>query len=158
MVSLFFKNCIVMTSNGVNGPRYGKEDLELFRIVVLERLDKAQKSFLDLLQSLGAGSNEAVSSVKDSKESSLNIASQSLASFAERQRFLIIALEKAIERINDGTYGICKLTGSLISRERLLKVPHTEYSIEAKIPIQPSFTKTVNNKRISNSKKSVAVS
>lgn len=145
----FIKTFTIMAAVSIIGPRYEREDLEMFRVVILKKLAKAENSFIDLLHSLGASSNEASPAQKDLKDSESSTEGQRNANLAERQRFLISALERAIERVNAGTYGICKLTGNLISKERLLKVPHTEYSIEAKMPTHPTFAKTVQNKRVS---------
>lgn len=137
-----------MTTSNIINMRYGKEDLDAFRAVILSKLEKAHESLLDLMQCLETGNNETIFSTKSLKDTSSNTEGQNTATLAERQSLLITALGKALERVNDGTYGICKLTGNLISKERLLLVPHTEYCMEAKLPIQPSFTKTIHNKRI----------
>ena len=59
--------------------------------------------------------------------------SENLSQLAARQQKYITNLENALVRIKNGTYGICSVTGKLISKERLIAVPHTTQSIEAKL-------------------------
>ena len=58
---------------------------------------------------------------------------ESMNQLAARQQKFIINLENALVRIKNGTYGVCSVTGKLISKERLRAVPHTTQSIEAKL-------------------------
>ena len=58
---------------------------------------------------------------------------ENLSQLAARQQKYITNLENALVRIKNGTYGICSVTGKLISKERLIAVPHTTQSIEAKM-------------------------
>jgi DnaK suppressor protein len=136
-----------MANQNENTVRYGDKDLELFKTIILEKLSKAYASLSTLMGSLKGSSNEAISSVKDYEDGVAISEQQELGGLAERQRTLINHLEAALIRISLGTYGICKKTKKLISKERLLVVPHTEYSVEAKLPAKLKCTKSINNKR-----------
>jgi len=51
----------------------------------------------------------------------------------ERTKVFVMQLKRALKRIENGTYGICKVTGKPIARERLMATPHTQHSMEAKL-------------------------
>ena len=105
--------------------------------IVKEKIEKAQKELDILKQSLnrshesGTGDTNVTSKVlEDGAETSQK---ESLNELAARQQKFIINLSNALIRIKNGTYGICKVTGKLIPKERLRAVPHTMMSIEAKL-------------------------
>lgn len=118
-------------------PRFSKEEMDHFRNLLLQKRRKAQDEMELLDQSLSdpnaTGSGPAVATSRhfddlgaDAEERQLNLQLQ------ERVRKFISAIDEALDRIDNGTYGICQATGKKISKERLSIVPHTRYSIEAK--------------------------
>ncbi len=115
--------------------RYSPEELEEFRQLILEKLEKARAEYEALRRRMRAPSeNDVVDTVHefDPVEASMQIEREWLAQLADRQYVFIRKLEAALQRIENGTYGICRITGKLIPKERLRVVPHTTVSIEAK--------------------------
>ncbi|MDO4217664.1 MAG: TraR/DksA C4-type zinc finger protein [Bacteroidales bacterium] len=115
--------------------RYSAEELEEFRQIILEKIDEAQKN-LALLQAAVANEGNDVTDTaptfKTLEEGSNVLSKEQNAKLAARQQKFIKDLEAALIRINNGTYGICRVTGKLIPKERLRIVPHTTMTIEAK--------------------------
>ena len=117
--------------------RYSDEELVEFEILIKEKIEKAQNELNILKQSLnrsdesGTGDTNVTSKVlEDGAETSQK---ESVNELAARQQKFINNLSNALIRIKNGTYGICKVTGKLIPKERLRAVPHTMLSIEAKL-------------------------
>ena len=117
--------------------RYSDEELVEFEILIKEKTEQAQNELNILKQSLnrsdesGTGDTTVTSKVlEDGAESSQK---ESVNELAVRQQKFINNLSNALIRIKNGTYGICKVTGKLIPKERLRAVPHTMLSIEAKL-------------------------
>jgi RNA polymerase-binding transcription factor len=120
-----------------NRTRYSDEELVEFEILIKEKIEKAQNELNILKQSLkrshesGTGDTNITSKVlEDGAETSQK---ESMNELAARQQKFINNLSNALIRIKNGTYGICKVTGKLIPKERLRAVPHTMLSIEAKL-------------------------
>ncbi|MCQ2278395.1 MAG: TraR/DksA C4-type zinc finger protein [Bacteroidales bacterium] len=115
--------------------RYSDAELEEFREIILEKRAEAQKN-LDLLLQAMAGSendvNDTAPTFKNLEEGSNVLSKEENAKLAERQRKFIRDLDLALARIENKTYGICRVTGKLIPKERLRIVPHTTMTIEAK--------------------------
>jgi len=116
--------------------RYSDEDLAEFRELLVSRLDAARKE-LGFLQGLITRKDEA--GTEDTENRFMNIEDGSgamereqLAQLASRQITFINHLEKAMIRIENKTYGVCRVTGKLIDKARLKAVPHATLSIEAK--------------------------
>ena len=110
--------------------RYSDEELQEFKELILEKLDKARKDY-DLLKGVISGSDgndiaDTCPTFKVLEEGA------SAGRLAQRQAKFIAHLEAALIRIENKTYGICRATGKLISKERLRAVPHATLSIEAK--------------------------
>ena len=117
--------------------RYSDEELVEFETLIKEKIEKAQIELNILKQSLnrshesGTGDTNITSKVlEDGAETSQK---ESVNELAARQQKFINNLSNAIIRIKNGTYGVCKVTGKLIPKERLRAVPHTMLSIEAKL-------------------------
>lgn len=117
--------------------RYSDEELKEFEALIKDKIEKATNELNILKQSLnrssdsGTGATSVTSKVlEDGAETSQK---ESLNELAARQQKFIINLNNALIRIKNGTYGICKVTGKLIPKERLRAVPHTMMSIEAKL-------------------------
>ncbi|MBL7739034.1 MAG: TraR/DksA family transcriptional regulator [Chitinophagaceae bacterium] len=120
-----------------NGPimRYSDADLTEFREIITKKLDAAKKE-LAYLQGLitrrdeGGDMDEA--RYMTMEDGSVSMEREQLSQMASRQITFIDHLEKAMMRIENKTYGICRVTGKLIDKARLRAVPHATLSIEAK--------------------------
>lgn len=117
--------------------RYSDAELQEFKDLILKKLGKAKSELVYLQDSIKSPSENATddtfSSNKLMEDNSISIEKEQMSQLAERQRKFIKNLEDALVRIENKTYGICKATGKLISKDRLRAVPHTTMSIEAKL-------------------------
>ena len=125
--------------------RYSDEELEEFKTLILEKLRKATRD-LKMLTEAYTVSNEhdttdTSPTFKILEEGYQVMSKEENSRLAARQDKFIKALENALIRIENKTYGICRVTGKLISKERLRAVPHATLSIEAKL------TQNQNEKR-----------
>ena len=116
--------------------RYSDAELEEFRAIILEKLEKAKKDY-DLLRSgvtNSDGNDVAATSptCKVLEEGAATLSNEEACRFAQRHMKFIQNLQAALIRIENKTYGICRETGKLIPKERLRAVPHATLSIEAK--------------------------
>lgn len=102
----------------------------------MEKLEKARSDYEQLKQSLsheGDNSTDDTSpSFKMMEDGSHTLSREETAQLAARQEKFIESLENALIRIKNKTYGVCRVTGKLIRKERLMLVPHATLSIEAK--------------------------
>ncbi len=120
------------------GPTMRYSDVELgeFREIILKKLDAAKKE-LAYLQGLitrkdEMGGDESENRYMTMEDGSMSMEREQLSQMASRQITFIDHLEKALMRIENKTYGICRVTGKLIDKARLRAVPHATLSIEAK--------------------------
>ena len=117
--------------------RYSDEELKEFEQLILEKMEKAQNELNILNQSLNrshdSGIGDTTNTSKVLEDGAETSQKESLNELAARQQKFINNLSNALVRIKNGTYGICKVTGKLIPKERLRAVPHTMLSIEAKL-------------------------
>lgn len=116
--------------------RYADKDLEEFKILIEEKIKKA-KSHLELLKSSymndgNNGTDDTSPTFKAFEEGSQTMSKEANTQLAIRQEKFIRDLKNALLRIENKTYGICRVTGKLINKERLKLVPHATLSIEAK--------------------------
>ena len=116
--------------------RYSDAELEEFRAIIMEKLDKAKKDY-DLLRegisnSEGNDVSDTSPTFKVMEEGASTLSKEEVGRLAQRQMKFIQNLQAALIRIENKTYGICRVTGKLISKERLRAVPHATLSIEAK--------------------------
>ena len=116
--------------------RYTDKELEEFRKLIEEKIEKA-KSHLDLLKSSymndgNNGTDDTSPTFKAFEEGSETMSKEANTQLAIRQEKFIRDLKNALLRIENKTYGICRVTGKLINKERLKLVPHATLSIEAK--------------------------
>jgi len=133
----FTKSVLDSYSNEQTGPtmRYSDSDLAEFREIINKKLDAAKKE-LAYLQGLitrrdeGGDMDEA--RYMTMEDGSVSMEREQLSQMASRQITFIDHLEKAIMRIENKTYGVCRVTGKLIDKARLRAVPHATLSIEAK--------------------------
>jgi RNA polymerase-binding transcription factor DksA len=116
--------------------RYSDAELAEFKELILGKLEKA-KTDLDLIKSaylndLNNGTDDTSPTFKAFEEGSETLSKEANSQLATRQEKFIRDLKNALIRIENKTYGICKVTGKLINKERLKLVPHATMSIEAK--------------------------
>lgn len=116
--------------------RYSDSELGEFKDLILKKLDQAKKE-LAYLQGLitrkdEMGGDETENRYMTMEDGSMSMEREQLAQMASRQINYIDHLEKAMMRIENKTYGICRVTGKLIDKARLKAVPHATLSIEAK--------------------------
>lgn len=133
----FTKSVLDQAAAIPSGPtmRYSDSDLNEFREIIQKKLDAAKKE-LAYLQGLitrkdeGGDMDEA--RYMTMEDGSVSMEREQLSQMASRQITFIDHLEKAMMRIENKTYGICRVTGKLIDKARLRAVPHATLSIEAK--------------------------
>jgi RNA polymerase-binding transcription factor DksA len=121
--------------------RYSEEELKEFQDLINEKLEKARSEYKILKDTLNRNNDEGTDSTsggntKVLEDGAETAEKENMSQLAARQQKYITNLENALVRIKNGTYGICSVTGKLISRERLMAVPHTTQSIEAKMQKQ----------------------
>ena len=123
------------TVNTSERTRYSDEELAEFKELILERLAQARKD-LELLQeniATGDNSDDMAPTFKILEEGAAVLSKEENSALAVRQAKYIKNLENALIRIENKTYGICRVTGKLIPKERLRAVPHATLSVEAKM-------------------------
>ena len=116
--------------------RYPDKDLEKFRVLIEEKIAKAQND-LELIRSAymndgNNGTDDTSPTFKAFEEGSETMSKEANTQLAIRQEKFIRDLKNALIRIENKTYGVCRVTGKLINAERLQLVPHATLSIEAK--------------------------
>ena len=116
--------------------RYSDEELEEFRQVILQKLELAKRDYDQIMRALR---REDSNDVADTSPTYKGLEDGSDAAYLEeqmqiagRQAKFIQGLQAALVRIENKTYGICRETGKLIAKERLMAVPHATLSIEYK--------------------------
>lgn len=111
--------------------RYSDEDLKEFKELIMKKLDKARKELEFYQEQIRTESDDSKQSGLE--DGSMTMERENLNQMASRQIKFIQHLEKALVRIENKTYGVCRETGKLISKDRLKAVPHATLSIEAKL-------------------------
>ncbi|MBQ7448489.1 MAG: TraR/DksA C4-type zinc finger protein [Paludibacteraceae bacterium] len=115
--------------------RYTDEELEEFKQIILDKLKVAEEEYDHLRQmvaGIGNDVNDTSPTFKVLEEGASTLQKEEQGRLAQRQMKYIQQLKAALIRIENKTYGICRVTGKLIPKERLRLVPHTTLSIEAK--------------------------
>lgn len=118
--------------------RYSENELVQFEALIHKKLDKAKDEYRILKETLNRNNDEGTDATsggntKVLEDGAETAEKENLSQLAARQQKYIMNLENALVRIKNGTYGICSVTGKLIPKERLIAVPHTTQSIEAKM-------------------------
>ena len=117
--------------------RYSEKDLAEFKTLINDKITSAKRDLKRLRDSItqgaGNGTNDTYSAFKAFEEGSETLSKESNSILAQRQEKFIRDLNNALIRIENKTYGICRVTGKLINKERLKLVPHATLSIEAKM-------------------------
>ena len=119
-----------------NTVRYSDKDLAAFKALIKEKINKAQHD-LELIKSAymndhNNGTEDTSPTFKAFDEGSSVMSKESNSALAIRQEKFIRDLKNALIRIENKSYGICRVTGKLINKKRLELVPHATLSIEAK--------------------------
>ena len=116
--------------------RYSDSDLQEFKEIILAKIERAEKDVEILKSSYKNGANNGTDdtspSFKSFDDGTETMAKERNMQLAVRQEKFIRDLKNALIRIENKTYGICRVTGNLIQKERLKLVPHATLSIEAK--------------------------
>ncbi|MBT1706985.1 TraR/DksA C4-type zinc finger protein [Fulvivirgaceae bacterium PWU5] len=125
-------------SAGDERTRYSEDELKEFEALINRKLDKARDEYKILKETLNRNNDEGTDATsggntKVLEDGAETAEKENLSQLAARQQKYITNLENALVRIKNGTYGICSVTGKLIPKERLIAVPHTTQSIEAKM-------------------------
>jgi DnaK suppressor protein len=115
---------------------YSADELEEFQKIILAKIESAEDD-LKVLRAATAndsdnGTEDTSPTFKQFEEGSSTLSKEENIKLAERQAKFILHLNNALLRIKNKTYGICRVTGKLIAKERLNLVPHATLSIEAK--------------------------
>ena len=110
--------------------RYSDDELQEFKEVILAKIEQAQKNYERLTNSIMV--DESNPTFKMMEEGASTLQKEISSQQAERQLDFIRKLQGALVRIENKTYGVCRITGKLIPKERLLAVPHTTLSLEGK--------------------------
>ena len=111
--------------------RYSDAELEEFKQLILKKLENARADY-ELLRATINDTEDTSPTFKVLEEGAATLSKEESGRLAAHQMKFIRNLEMALVRIENKTYGICKTTGKLIPKERLMKVPHATECIEAK--------------------------
>ena len=119
-----------------NNERYGDDDLAEFKILIEEKIVNAEKQLKNYQEAFKNGSandtEDTAPTFKSFDDGSNTLSKEANSALAIRQGKFIRDLKNALIRIENKTYGICRVTKRLINKERLKLVPHATLSIEAK--------------------------
>ncbi len=123
--------------NEVAKTRYSDEELQEFKEIILKKLEKARQDLEILTEAFTSSGENDISDTSPTfkvlEEGYQVMSKEENSKLAARQDKFIQSLENALIRIENKTYGICRETGKLISKERLRIVPHATLSIDAKL-------------------------
>ena len=132
-----------MEENKLNGSevsektRYSDEELAEFKSIILDMLEKAKQEYNTLRKVvMNNGNNDIEDTTPSFKtvedDGAMQLSREEASQLAQRQYKFIQNLEAALVRIENKTYGVCRVTGKLIPKERLRLVPHDTLTVEAK--------------------------
>ena len=116
--------------------RFSDNELNEFKELINKKLSEAQEHYNLLVGSLSHsddhGTDDTGRTFNMMEDGSETLSREELAQLAARQKKFILNLSNALRRIENKTYGVCRVTGKLINKERIKLVPHATMSIEAK--------------------------
>jgi RNA polymerase-binding transcription factor DksA len=119
-----------------NVVRYSDDDLKEFKDLIMKKLEEAQNDYEILRSSISLtddhGTNDTSPTFKLLEDAADVLSKEETAAMVSRQKKFIEHLQNALIRIENKTYGICRVTGKLIAKERLRSVPHATMSMDAK--------------------------
>ena len=131
---------VAKTSEPLDKIKYTDKELEEFKQIILSKLEEAKSDLVLLTEAYTTknanDTNDTSPTFKVLEEGSNVLSKEENSQLAVRQQKFIRDLENALLRIENKTYGICRVTGKLIPKERLKVVPHATMSIEAKLSTQ----------------------
>ena len=110
--------------------RYSDEELQEFKTLILEKIEVAKSNYEQLMARIQA--DESKNSFNMLEEGAATLEQEEASQRAARQQDFIKKLQAALVRIENKTYGVCRVTGKLIPKGRLLAVPHATLSVEGK--------------------------
>lgn len=123
-------------ANPVEKLRYSDEELQEFKALILKKLESAKNDYNELraaiTHSASNGVEDTSPTFKVLEEGASSLSKEESGQLAQRQYKFIQSLEAALIRIENKSYGICRETGKLIPKERLMLVPHATLCVEAK--------------------------
>ena len=116
--------------------RYTDEELEEFKILILEKLENARKEYdtlrANVMNTDGNDTADTSPTFKVLEEGASTLGKEEAGRMAQRQAQFIMHLQNALRRIENKTYGIDRITGKLIPKERLRAVPHATLGVDSK--------------------------
>lgn len=116
--------------------RYSDEELEEFKTIILEKLAKARKDYellrANVMNTDGNDTADTSPTFKVLEEGASTLGKEEAGRLAQRQAQFIAHLQNALVRIENKTYGVDRITGKLIPKERLRAVPHATLSVDSK--------------------------
>lgn len=116
--------------------RYSDAELQEFKVLILQKLETARQDYEELRAAITHSSSNGVEDTSPTfkvlEEGASSLSKEESGQLAQRQYKFIQNLEAALIRIENKTYGVCRETGKLIPKERLMLVPHATLSVEAK--------------------------
>lgn len=116
--------------------RYSDEELEEFRVLIEEKIVEAKKGmelYLDACNNAGNDTMDTSPTFKNLEEGNQVLSKEENSRLASRLDKYIKNLEAALVRIENKTYGVCRVTGKLIPKDRLKSVPHATLCVDAKL-------------------------
>lgn len=126
----------VIPSNDPSKVRYTDEELKEFKDLIISKLDEARSDYELLRSSLTLqddhGTNDTSPTFKLLEDAADVLSKEETAQLAARQEKFIEHLQNALIRVENKSYGVCRVTGKLIPKERLKSVPHATMTIDAK--------------------------
>lgn len=121
---------------GEDRQKYSDADLQQFKVVIQGKIEKAEKDLMLIRESFindqNNGTDDTSPTFKAFEEGAETLSKEQNSILAGRQEKFVRDLKNALVRIENKTYGVCRVTGKLIPKERLMAVPHATLSIEAK--------------------------
>lgn len=120
------------TNENENKTRYSDEELAEFKALIQGKLEEARKMLNFYLHQIGESADNESAKIKGLDDGTGTVENERLMIMAARQRKHIRHLENALIRIQNKVYGLCRVSGKLIAKERLRAVPHATLSIQAK--------------------------
>ena len=116
--------------------RYSDAELQEFKELILQKLETARQDYEELRAAITHSSSNDVEDTSPTfkvlEEGASSLSKEESGQLAQRQYKFIQSLEAALIRIENKTYGVCRMTGKLIPKERLRLVPHATLTVEAK--------------------------
>ena len=110
--------------------RYSDEELQEFKTIILEKIEVAKATYEQLMEKIKT--DESKNSFNMLEEGAATLEQEEASQRAARQLDFIKKLQAALVRIENKTYGVCRVTGKLIPKGRLMAVPHATLSVEGK--------------------------